>query len=87
MNGWRWILGWVAVGIAAALTLAWVFPRAHPLYPRDWQVSKLEAEVIAVERMRDVGQLPDSPYVITVRDTELVIEHGLQAALREKPAE
>ncbi len=81
MKSSRWILGWVAVGIAAALALAWVFPRAHPLYPRDWSVSKIEAETIAVERLRDVGRLPADPYVLTVRDAEPVVEHGLQKAL------
>ena len=81
----RWILGWVAVGIAGAMILAWVFPRAHPLYPRGWTISKIEAETIAVERLRDLGQLPVNPYVITVRDAGPVVEHGLQEALRERP--
>ena len=85
MKSSRWILGWVALGVAAAFALAWVFPRAHPLYPRDWQVSKLEAETIAVERLRDVGQLPANPYVVTVRDAGPVVEHGLQEALRSRP--
>jgi hypothetical protein len=84
MKSSRWILGWVALGVVAAFTLAWVFPRAHPLYPRDWQISKVEAETIAVERMRDVGQLPGDPYVITIRDAEPVVEHGLQEALRSR---
>ena len=84
MKSWRWILGWLAVGIASALILAWVFPRAHPLYPRDWQISKPEAETIAVERLRDVGELPETPYIVTVFDADPVIEHGLQDALGER---
>ena len=85
MKGLRWILGWLAVGVTAALVLAWVFPRAHPLYPRDWQVSKVEAETLAVERMRDVGELPDDPYVVTAFDSDPVVEHGLQNELRGRP--
>ena len=87
MKSSRWILGWLTVGVVAALTLAWVFPRAHPLYPRGWQVSKLEAETIAVERMRDVGDLPPNPYIVTIRDAEPIVEHGLQEALRSRPSE
>jgi hypothetical protein len=85
MNSSRWILGWTAVGVAAAIALAWVFPRAHPLYPRDWRISKVEAETIAVERLGDVGQLPDDPYVITILDANPVVEHGLQEDLRDHP--
>jgi hypothetical protein len=85
MNGWRWILGWLAVGIVAAVTLAWVFPRTHPLYPDQWQVSKPEAETIAVERLRDIGELPPDPYVVTVFDSDPVVEHGLDEQLGRRP--
>ncbi len=85
MKSSRWIIGWLAVGIVAAFTLAWVFPRAHPLYPQDWQISKAEAETIALERLRDVGELPASPYVVTVFDPDPVVEHGLQKEIGERP--
>ncbi len=87
MSNWRWIIGWLAVGIVAAVTLAWVFPRAHPLYPSDWRISKPEAETIALERLRDVGELPSDPYVVVTRDAEPIVEHALQGALRSRPRE
>ncbi|MFQ5349518.1 MAG: hypothetical protein ACE5EG_03625, partial [Thermoanaerobaculia bacterium] len=77
MKSSRWIFGWLAVGIVAALLLVWAFPRAHVFYPRDFEISKLEAETLAVERMRDVGALPANPYVITSFDSDPVVEHGL----------
>jgi hypothetical protein len=83
MKDARWILGWLAVGVVAAIGLAWLFPRAHPLYPEDFRISRLEAETLAVERLRDVGPLPGNPYVITTFDSDPIVEHSLHEALSE----
>ena len=75
-------LAWIVVGIVAVVAAAWAFPKAFPLYPHEWTVSKDEAETIALERLRDLGDLPESPYVITRVDTRPVLEARLQEMLK-----
>ena len=78
----RLVLGWIGVGVLAALVIGWAFPRAYPLYPDSWQISKPEAELIGLERLRDLGDLPERPYVVTRHDEAGVLEHRLQGALQ-----
>lgn len=73
----RSILFWLALAIVAAIVLAWAFPRAYPFFPGDWQISRQEAEAIALERLRDLGELPPDPYVIVAIDTSSELEHRL----------
>jgi hypothetical protein len=77
----------MAAGAVAILLAMWAFPRAFPLYPRDWEISKEEAETIALERLRDLGELPSSPYIITRVHTRPVLEPRLQEALAIRSAE
>ncbi len=77
----RPILPWIAAGVAAAAALAWAFPRAYPLFPRDWQISAREAEGIALERLRDLGELPAERYVVTQLDGQLLLERRLRPLL------
>lgn len=72
------VLGWLAAGVLAALLVAWAFPHAYPLFPRDWEVSKQEAEMLALERLRDLGEMPNDPYVITRQYESPALEHRLQ---------
>ena len=72
---------WIAVGIIAALVVAWAFPRAYPLFPSNWDISKEEATALALERMRDLGELPANPYVVTQQEEAPALEHRLQLAL------
>jgi hypothetical protein len=74
-------LAWIATGIIAALVVAWAFPRAYPLFPRDWDISKAEAQALALERMRDLGELPAEPYVVTQQEEAPALEHRLQQSL------
>jgi hypothetical protein len=67
--------------VAAALSLAWLFPRAYPLFPRDWEISKAEAEALALERLRDLGSLPERPYVVTQQEEAPALEYRLQRAM------
>ena len=55
---------WLLAAVAGALLLAWAFPRAYPFYPERWQVTREEAVAIALERLRDLGELPRDPYVV-----------------------
>ncbi len=71
---------WVAGGLLAVAALFWSFPRAYPLFPTDWAISKEEAVDIALERSRDLGELPSAPYVLTRLDASPVLEPMLQAS-------
>ena len=71
---------WVMLGLAAVAALFWSFPRAYPLFPTGWTVSKEEAVDIALERIRDLGELPAAPYVLTHLDASPVLEPMLQAS-------
>jgi len=71
---------WAVAGLVAALALVWSFPRAYPLFPTDWTVSKEEAVDIALERIRDLGELPARPYVLAHLDSTPVLEPMLQAS-------
>ena len=81
----RQLILWIAVGVVAAATLFWAFPRAFPLFPSGWQVSKYEAENIAFARLADLGELPPGAYVLTYIDWDLVLENRLQEAAVADP--
>lgn len=81
MKGIRQVLGWLGLGVVAALVAVWVFPHAYPLFPQDWRISKQEAELIGLERLRDLGDLPEDAYVVTRQDEAGVLEHRLQSHL------
>jgi hypothetical protein len=74
-------LAWITVGVIAAVVLSWAFPRAYPLFPQDWEISRREAQAIALERLRDLGQLPAEPYVVTQQEEAPALEHRLQQSL------
>lgn len=80
------LFGWIALAVAAGLTLSWAFPRAYPLFPRAWEVSKADAASIALERLGDLGELPSRPYVTTRIDSQAELEHRLQVSAGERPA-
>ena len=79
-------LGWLAAGLAAALVLAWALPRAFPLAPRDWKISKPEAETLALERFLALGELPTSSYLVSRVIPGNSIEARLHEALDRGPA-
>ncbi|MEE8367232.1 MAG: hypothetical protein V3S30_02855, partial [Thermoanaerobaculia bacterium] len=78
---------WLLAGIVAAVSVYWLFPRAYPLFPRGWEVSKAEAEMIALERLSDLGELPRDPYILTNLDQNPVLEHRLLSSLGSKSPE
>lgn len=71
---------WALCGLVAALALPALLDRAFPYFPDDWQVRKGEAEALALEQMRDLGELPDDPYVESVIQAPRVRERQLQLA-------
>lgn len=80
---YRKTLTWLAVLIAGALVCAWAFPRAFPFFPANWQVSRVEAEKIALEDLRLLGALPADPYVVARMDDDAGLEYRLLQAARE----
>jgi len=70
-------------GVLAAIVLAWAFPRAYPLFPRQWDVSANDAEILGLERLRTLAPLPENPYVVTVQGQAQALEFRLQSLLDE----
>jgi hypothetical protein len=77
MRKWRGLLLWVLAGLCGLALLAWAYPRAFPLLPRDWSICRQEAVEIALERLRDLGEPIEDPYIVTVLSTDLILERRL----------
>jgi hypothetical protein len=71
------LLAWLAVGVAAVFFLLWALPRAAPFEPGAWTVSRDDAEAIAVELAQDLGELPDSTFVVVNRNTSFLLQYRL----------
>lgn len=70
-------LAWLALLVAGALVVAWAFPRVFPFSPSEWTVSRQEARTIALETLRDLGELPADPYVVVRMDDNSRLEYRL----------
>lgn len=81
-NPYRSTLIWLAVLLLGALAVVWTFPRAFPFAPRDWTVSRQEARELALERLRDLGELPPDPYVVARMNDDARLEYRLLESLR-----
>lgn len=73
------IVAWLAIGVATAALLPPLFRHTFPLLAREWEVSHDEAETIALERARDLGAVPDRPYLVTHLDGDSIVDQRLQA--------
>lgn len=87
----RTLLAWLASGAAAVFFLSWAFPRVMPFQPDAWTVSRNDAEAMALELVQDLGELPESTFVIVNRNaserrlyrlTEFVEQGGSLATAR-----
>lgn len=76
------LIAWAAAGLLAVLTLPWIFPRAFPYFPWGWETNKAEAVAIALEHLRDLGELPDDPYVVAWLSFPQLTERQLQLSGR-----
>ena len=81
MRNGRSLLVWLLAGVAGLILLAWAFPRAFPLLPKPWSVSRAQAVAIALERFRDLGEPVKDPYVVVVLDRDVLVERRLQLAV------
>lgn len=79
----RDLLLWVLVGLAGAGLLVWAWPRAFPFLPASLSVNGGEAEAIALERLTDLGDPVEDPYVVTSFSRDTLLDRRLQLALQE----
>ncbi len=83
MRQHREILIWTVLGLAAVMLVVWAFPRALPLLPGPWEVSEAEAEAIALEAFRDLGDRVEQPYVVVRLTSRSQLERRLQMSSRD----
>lgn len=87
MRDVRQLVIWVAVGLAGAGLLAWSSPQVLPLIPGEWRTARADAEVIALERLRDLGEPVADPYLVTRLRSDPQLERRLQILAGEEPFE
>jgi hypothetical protein len=79
---------WGLAAAAGALLLIWGHPRVAPFKPLRWRVSGTQAVAVVFDRLRQLGQTVDRPYVVTRFLQSSLLERRLQLALgRESLAE
>ena len=81
MRNARSLVLWLLAGAAGLALLIWAYPRAFPLLPRDWTVSREEAVNIALERLRDLGEPVKDPYIVAILGPDPRLERRLQLAV------
>ena len=71
-------LVWGLVGLGGTLLLVTAAPRLVPLLPGDWSINRTEAETLAVERLRDLGEPVDGAYTVVRLRPDVRLERRLQ---------
>ncbi|HEX7182604.1 MAG TPA: PP2C family protein-serine/threonine phosphatase [Thermoanaerobaculia bacterium] len=87
MRKWRDLVLWVLAAALGLALLAGLYRQAFPFLPRDWSFSRQEAVAIALERLRDLGEPVERPYVVALLDNDPLLENRLDAALERRGAE
>ncbi len=80
MRNPRSIALWLIAGTAGLIVLAWAFPRAFPLLPKPWSITRGQAVAIALERFRDLGEPVKDPYIVARLESDFLMERRLQQA-------
>jgi hypothetical protein len=83
----REILLWLILGLTGAGLLLWSLPRLMAHLPPAWTTDRAEAELIALERLRDLGEMPADPYVVTRLRNDVQLERRIQLASSGTPLE
>lgn len=83
----REILAWAVAGLVGVGLLCWALPRFFPLLSGGLEIDRPAARTIALERLRDLGELPEGAYVVTRLRSDVQLERRLQLALASTPAE
>jgi len=82
MLKYRTLLLWTAALAAGVALTVWGYPLAVPFFPSHWTVSRGDAQMIALARLGDLGELPERPYVVARMDDDFSLERRLLLALR-----
>ncbi len=77
MRNARELLIWSAVAVLGAALLAAAYPRVFPLLPSAVDISRSDAEAVALERLRDFGEPVARPYVVTRLRGDMQLERRL----------
>ncbi|MDX1502924.1 MAG: PP2C family protein-serine/threonine phosphatase [Thermoanaerobaculia bacterium] len=82
-------VAWLTAGALGAVLVFLLFRAAFPWAPAEWEVTQREARWLALERLRDLGDPPPRPYVVTRLGSDALLERRLQlegAAPGDSPA-
>jgi hypothetical protein len=74
---------WILTGLAAVALYVVAFPRALPFAPQDWQINRREAEAVALERLRALGEPVEDAYVVTLLASWSMLERRLHLEAEE----
>jgi hypothetical protein len=74
------LLSWILLAVGSVALFAWAYPRSFPTAPRVWEISRNEAEAIALERFRELGDEVPEAFVDVVLLKDDVLERRLVAA-------
>ncbi|MDX2000277.1 MAG: PP2C family protein-serine/threonine phosphatase [Thermoanaerobaculia bacterium] len=80
MNDLKRLTPWLLVGIAGVISLVVLFDRVYPLYPRHWTIDGGQAEAIALEALRTLGDPQPGSYVTVAPETDSTLERRLLLA-------
>jgi len=83
MRHTRNLILWTAGGLLGLALMVWAYPRLFPLLPERWDVSRGEAEAIALERLRSLGESLTDPYVVVRLRSDVQLERRLQILSKE----
>ena len=87
MRHGREILLWLVAALAGLGLLLWALPAFFPLLPSGLQIDRPSAETLALEKLRELGELPEDAYIVTRLQIDPQLERRLQLAIAEKPVE
>ncbi len=80
---WKALIGWIALGVAAAASFVALFPSLLPFEPARWQIDRSTAEAIALERAADLGDVPVPATVVVTRESWNSVALRLRESQRE----
>ena len=82
----RELLTWLAAGIFGLGLFVWALPRLFPVLPPAFTTDRQAAKTIALEKLRELAELPADAYIVTRLRNDPLLERRLVLALAEQPA-
>lgn len=69
---------WLVLGLVGVGLIVWAVPRFLAHLPPEWTIDRNHAEIIAIERLRDLEAFPEDPYIVTRLRNDVQLERRLQ---------